>query len=105
MIKIHIDEEARREMLLDMTKEAEKKIKAFNKQHGKDLKAVKKLTGKGLVSQEDLDKMFDKMIQDRKIHQKYLVDTRLKTQELMTAEEWQNIIESAVFPSEKEEKK
>jgi|GEM_PF-5268798 len=104
-IKTHVSDEGRRDSLLLIVKDAKKEIKAFNKVNEKDKKKMKKLMSSGENELNAIELLLKENFEKRRKQQSYNLDKRLAMQNLMTDEEWKNVIERAVSPSEKAEKK
>ena len=104
-IKTHVQDETRQEELLEILKIAKKKIKAFDEQNSKAMKQMKKLLKDKEPNIGKMDQLLESSMTKRQTHQAFLVDHRLKMQNLMTDEEWNLVIENAVSPSDKNEKK
>lgn len=104
-IKTYVSDKDRREKLLDITKEAKKEIKAFNKFRKKSLKELRKKSIDKSFSNDELRDLFYDYYNERLKLQTSLIDKRLLSQELYSEDEWNEIIKKAVFPSEKAQKK
>lgn len=104
-IKSHIVDKERKSEILLVVKEAKKEIKAFEKLRKNKLKEIEKLgKSKEVPSGELL--AIHKVYNDARLNmQSVLIDKRLKIQELIKDEEWEQLIENAVLPSEKSLKK
>ena len=104
-IKAQIVEKDRRGEILDLAKEAKKEIKVFGKIRKSKLKEIKQKGIQREVSSDDLMSIYDEYYQARLAMQASLIEKRLTIQDLITEEEWNNLIGSAVLPSEKAAKK
>ena len=104
-IKSHIADDERKNEILQIIKEAKKEIKQFGKFRKKKLKEIQKMGVKREVSSDMMFEIFEKYNNTRLSLQSDLIEKRLTLQELFTDEEWELIIENAVFPSEKARKK
>ncbi len=104
-IKKHVTDDRRKDSLLLILKDAKREIKAFNKQNIKDMKKVKKLMASEENQIQELEILLKSNFDKRKKLQASKLDKRLAMQDLMTDEEWKSVIENAVTPSRKHEKK
>ncbi len=104
-IKSHVADDERKNEILLMIKEAKKEIKQFGKFRKNKLKEIKKIGVKREAPSEDMFEIFEIYNNTRLSLQSDLMEKRLTLQELFTDEEWELIIENAVFPSEKAREK
>ena len=104
-IKSHIVDKERKNEILLVVKDAKKEIKAFRKLRKNKLKEIEKLGKSKEVPYDDLLAIY-KIYNDARLNmQTMLIDKRLNVQELINEEEWEQLIENAVLPSEKAQKK
>jgi hypothetical protein len=104
-IKTHVVDQDNEQQLLDLTKQAKKEIKAFNKSRGKKMKVMKKSNASKDFTKEMMEELYMAYHDERLELQTKLLAKRLKFQELMTEDEWHMVIKKAVFPSDKVQKK
>ena len=104
-IKTHVVDMPRKEQLLSLTKQAKNEIKTFNKSRGKKMKVMKKSNASKDFTKEMMEELYMAYHNERLKLQSSMLDKRIKFQELMTINEWDIVIEKAVFPSDKVEKK
>lgn len=104
-IKAHIVDKDRKAEIITVAKEAKKEIKALGKVRKEKLKTIKKLGMSKDVPSEDLMVIFEEYQQARLKMQSSLIEKRLKIQELISQDEWKQLIETAILPSEKAKKK
>jgi hypothetical protein len=100
-IKSHVENEDFQNQLLTLTKEAKKELKSFNKSRSKKMKAMKKANASRESSEEMMVDLYMAYHNERLILYASLLAKRLEFQDLMTEDEWKNVIEKAVFPSDK----
>ena len=100
-IKTHVVNEDFKNQLLTLTKAAKKELKSFNKSRSKKMKAMKKANTSREFSKEMMVDLYMEYHNERLMLYDSLLAKRLKFQDLMTEDEWGNIIEKAVFPSDK----
>jgi hypothetical protein len=104
-IKSHaVDKERKNEILL-VAKEAKKEIKSFEKIRKNQLKEIEKLGKLKSTSSTELFDIYTIYNNARLNMQTVLIFKRLKLQQLISDEEWKQLIESAVLPSDKALKK
>jgi len=104
-IKTHVTDEQRKDSLLLIIKETKKEIKEFNKENDKDKKRMKKLMASNDNEIKNIEILLRDAFDNRKKLQSNNLDNRIIMQELMTDEEWTNVIEKAISPTEKAERK
>ena len=104
-IKSHVADNEKKNEILQIIKEAKKEIKEFGKFRKKKLEEIKKMGVKREVPSENMLEVFEIYNNTRLSLQSDLIEKRLAMQELFSDEEWELIIENAVFPSEKARKK
>lgn len=104
-IRTHVSDKVRKNSLLLIVKEAKKKNKGFIKATDKDKKKLKKLMASGENEIQEIETLLKNNHNKRKKLQNYNLEKRLDMQNLMTDEEWEQVIEKAVSPSKKREKK
>ena len=104
-IKNNVTDQDRSKEILLLVKEAKTEIKTFGKLRKHKLKQLKKISQDRAVTTEELLNVFQEYFDARMAMQAKLIDDRLQIQELLNDEEWKQIIEPAVLPSEKAKKK
>lgn len=104
-IKSHVVDDERKNEILQIIKEAKKEIKQFRKFRKSKLKEIKKIGAKKEVSSDEMLEVFEIYNNTRLSLQSDLIEKRLILQQLFSDEEWELIIENAVFPSDKDRKK
>lgn len=104
-IKTSIEDKGRKKELLDIVKFAKGEIKSFDKIRKSKLKQIEKNGKLKDVLSEELYEIYKTYNDDRLNMQTELIRERLAIQDLLSEDEWERLIENAVFPSEKERKK
>lgn len=100
-IKSHVVDKERKKEILQVVKSAKNEIKAFHKLRKNKLKQIAK---QGILKEnpsEELLDIYKSYHNARLTMQSVLIDKRLKLQMLITDDEWKQLIENAVLPSEK----
>ena len=100
-IKSHVENQDFQKQLLTLTKAAKKEIKSFNKSRVKKMKAMKKANASREFSKAMMAELYMTYHNERLKMQSSMLAKRLEFQALMTENEWNNVIEKAVFPSDK----
>ncbi len=104
-IRENVSGEEEKSRLLDLTKEGKKRIKKFQKEEKKARKKLRKVVVNETNSIVEIDKHYELSIKRTLSHQSFLVTTRLEMQKLTADDEWNNIINSAAYPSKKKLRK
>lgn len=104
-IKTHVVDDTKASSLLIISKAAKKDFRSFHKIRKKQLDRIEKMMLDRSVNSEAIFAVFKEYQQARLDMQTSTIDRRLEFQELFTDDEWSEVINKAIFPSEKEEKK
>lgn len=100
-IKANVEDKDRKNQLLTLIKSAKKEINTFNKSRKKDMKTMKKANPSKEVSMTIMAELYKAYHDKRLSLQSSMLAKRLEFQDIMTQDEWNNVIEKAVFPSDK----
>ena len=104
-IKAHVVDKDRKKEILLVVKEGKKELKSFNKIRKRKLKEIKEMGASRASTAEQILALYETYHDARLVNQSILTDRRIILQNLFTDEEWKQIIEKAVLPSDKAKKK
>ena len=104
-IKINVEDKDNRSEILDIMKEAKKEIKTFRKNHKENSKHIGKLLSEQNVGSNEINHIFKKDSEQMFELQNFIIDERIRIQNILTDDEWNSILEEAIKPSEKKQKK
>ena len=92
----HIADKNREKEALQLFKQAKNEIKALEKRLKASGKEFKKLQKDRTIQREELEQIFAASEKSRKAVQTVLVEKRLKLRQLLTEEEWANLMEGGI---------
>ncbi len=104
-VRKNVTEKQAKKDLYVVISNAKKEIKAFRKKSGKYTKSAKKVAKDYQADLSELESIFDLSINLRKDHQQSMIESRLKFQDLMTDEEWNNMVRDQIELKKKPQKK
>ena len=104
-IKEYVDDKDRKKEALHVVKIANKEIKIFLKFRKKTLKRIESKGSDQTVSYDQMMEEFQPYFDKRLTFQDTMIARRLALQEVLSDQEWEDIISKAVLPSEKERRK
>ncbi len=104
-IKAAVKDPDRKKDILTLMNEGKKEIKSFRKRNGKRVKSIEKLLGRVASSADEIDAIIQEDFTERKVLQASIIEKRLRLQQLLTQQEWEEIIAPSAYPSPKQEKK
>lgn len=91
-VKTHVVDDTKKQIVLDVLKEAKAMRKAKMKQKGKDIKKLDKMFSARDASKEEMNALMRSIVDAQSEAQKASIGVHLEAQNNLTAEEWDAII-------------